>query len=412
MNAARKKLIGGSILLLLFSAVFCGFLTVANSTMYLRHSFDVRTAQINAIQETLKNVNQEGNAAVEEVLTRRSRRIALYVAVSGDEIIKESGGKPCCLQKGAVIRVSDGQIELPEGFPEDIIFDADAIIGDIGVAYSHPLEGKDGDAAADSTFYFINYNRLEGSLYYIEWSSESEIIEEMHKYYASGDSLSGIENAFDVRILLFSPDPDSDGNHEVYYRSDDLPEYRTAEEYGITEEMISHRIRESDETTFSDYLDEFGMLNIDGAHYELMLQEWTSASMGETCVNAYLITMEKASLLMREQILLVLAVFFMIGVFLIVWFHATMVLVKKHVLSDNQKKELDMRTISRRTVSITGIGALSVFLVALILMSLFRLFSTCRQVDAAFASLRQGIEENSKLVSTAMESQMGMYKQY
>ena len=344
-----------------------------------------------------------------DVLTENITKTALSSNAIRDEIMKDSDGEPCLYENSALIRAEGKKVDFPEGFPEDIQFDAEQIPENGGLFYSREVEEEE---TGQSYHYAITCIHLEGALYYIQWKDIRSLREEIENYFDLNNSLLGIENTFHVNLLLFSSAPDENGTRSIIYASDHLPFYSTTEEYGITEDMISIAVDRPDTLSSADRARAYTVLAVDDKPYVLFLQKLDSSAFPGTTIMAYLIPYSEAGNMLSEQALLILAVFLIIAIVFIVWLFSSQLLVRDHRLNDSQKHELGPRVLTRKSFSFIAVGWVIILLAYALFLSLFRLYSTCQQVNSGLLSMQQRIKENQTQSASTQSALENTYEEY
>ena len=409
MKSPRRKLIGGILLLALLTCLFTGVLLYANTFFNALYDMMYRDTQMKTLCRSVQKELDLYSSVSSDVLARNMRKAALSSNVIRDEIKKKSGGEPCLYENSAVIRAEGKKVDFPKGFPEDIRFDAEQIPEDDGLLYSRKVEEKE---TGQSYHYAITCIHLEGPLYYIQWKDVRSLEKEIESYFDLNSCLLGIENTFHVNLLLFSPEPDENGTHLIMYVSDHLPAYSTAEEYGITEDMISSAVDRPDTLSPAGRIKAYTILAIDGRPYELFLQKLDSSAFPEATIMAYLIPYAETGKMLSEQALLILAVFLIIAIVFIVWLFSSQLLVRDHRLNDSQKHELGPRVLTRKSFSFIAVGWVIILLAYALFLSLFRLYSTCQQVNSGLLSMQQRIKENQTQSASTQSALENTYEEY
>lgn len=221
------------------------------------------------------------------------------------------------------------------------------------------------------------------------WLGET-IGNDLYDYKAS---LRGIEETFNSKLLVFAEAPDGSGHHRVMYSSEDLPEYQTAEEYGIDENMLANArtIEEMDAETLAR--DSDGIV-VGITPYIVILQKKTDSAVGESLIYAYFIPVVKMGLMMSEQTIVISLVFLMIAIMLFVWIYSTYKLIYEHSLNEEQREALGIRKMIRRLLNGVAVGGIVILFVTVLFMSLSRLFTIYHQVDDSFSTLSRRLSES------------------
>ena len=396
----RQKLIGGIILLVALCGFYMAYLVFSDLNVDTVFNMGIRGFEIETLSQSLEKTISLMNGVSDDNTARRMVKVALEAAICAGQ--NEDGTElvPCLHQDGAVIRVSNGSIEYPPGFPENFKLRKEQLTGGVNTAV--PPAGT-GEEEKDMVY----YARIDDSLYYVEWESYSDRAKKQEELFDSNKAIAGMEKAFGMNLLLFPARAGEDGKHPLFYTSGsiDSQEYLFAEDYGITQEMISEAGRdipgmeEADTARIQIVGMEDGgqtqLLEVDGREYEAYFLKYDSPAVGETAILVCLIPTERSVQIYSEVARVIVAVFFIIGMFSLVWYCATMRQVRDYSLSESRKRELNFRAIIRRSCSLLVIGCVIILAVSAMMLSLVRLYISCRQVDAAFASLQQRIEQNS-----------------
>ena len=409
MKSPRRKLIGGILLLVLLTCLFTSVLLYANTFFNTLYDMMYRDSQMKTFCGSVEKELDLYSSSRTDVLTENITKTALSSNAIRDEIMKDSDGEPCLYENSAVIRADGEKVDFPEGFPEDIRFDAEQIPENGGLFYSREVEEEE---TGESYNYAITCVHLEGPLYYIQWKDIRSLGEEIENYFDLNNSLLGIENTFHVNLLLFSSAPDENGTSSIIYASDHLPFYSTPEEYGITEDMISNAVDRPDTMSSADRARAYTALAVDGRPYVLFLQKLDSSAFPGTTVMAYLIPYSETGNMLSEQTLLILAVFLITAIVFIVWIFSSQLLVRDHRLNDSQKRELGPRVLTRKSFSFIAVGWVIILLAYALFLSLFRLYSTCQQVNSGLLSMQQRVQKNQTQSASTQSALENTYEEY
>ena len=427
-----RKLIGGSILLIVLAVLYAGLLLISNYVSSLLHSTESRAYQMNALSKSTEKALSTMSSVMEDVAERHIKKAMLEAAACRTMVEADPDFQPCMYQDGAIIRIEDGDASCPDDLLKDVRIDLSQMTEDSGTLISFP-EGKDMEMSV------VYYFRISGPYYYVEWDTYAHLEKEQEGLFNSDQAMAGIEKAFNVRLLLFPEQAGVDGQHPLIYASDELASQGyLAEDFGITQEMIQGTGSDRAEMTEAeadmetvlpgaaeaetetdvagrsrtqDHM-QYNIVTIGDTAYEVTLQKYDSTAVGETSVLACLVPFEDSLRIHLELTGILLAVFFIVGVFFLVWYCATLRMVRDHSLNDRQRKELSRRSIVRRSFSIILIGCVIILLASAMLFSLVRLFSTCRQVETAFSSMRQRIEENGYASDLTEDTRKKTYEGY
>ena len=134
---------------------------------------------------------------------------------------------------------------------------------------------------------------------------------------------------------MISKDPREDGSHPVIYGSKKMPRYETAEEYGISDDMISHAFTASDKLSDLELFYAYSQIKIDGNDYEILLRELDS-EIFDGAIVAYLTPNYDIKAQIAKQILLIVGVFAVIGAVFLVWIISVYKYVQEYRLDDRK----------------------------------------------------------------------------
>ena len=387
----------------LFTSLLLGVNTLVNGV----HNMETRASQMKALSEAVDSSRTLYTKVSDDVREMAMEKFALSSSAIGEKALEEIDGTPSFYGDGAIVRVTEDGVECPEGFPEDVLLTPEMFDKDSNVSYSAPASDSD-------HYYAVYYNPIEkeGPWYYIEWTSTEEIGSRQAALFDMEKSLAGIEKAFDVNILFFpSDEAEKDGSHSLIYHSGSLPDYKTAEEFGITPQMYADAVGSFRDQSTEQISRACHVLNVDGDSYEAFLQKEYNSEAKAHLIIAYLVPLKETGAMIREQTLLVMGAFVLIGVFLLIWTYATLVLVRDHSLSESQKEELSPKKIRRRGISILATGGILILAATALFLALLRLYSTCSQVSASLESLHQRLAENETQAERTQVLRSGTYEE-
>ena len=370
-----RKLVGGLILLAALCVFYMAYLLLFDLNVDTKLNMGTRGFEIKALSRSLEKAISLMDFVSEDNIRRHMEKVALEADACAGQIRGRTDFEPCMYQDGAIIRVSDGSVIYPAGFPENYKIGKEQITEGTGVVY---LPGNGLEEEKNT----VCYACIDGPLYYVEWESYDERAQKQNGLFDSGKVIEGMEKAFDVNLLLFPVKAREDGQHTLYFISEavEKPEYLSAEDYGITQEMISGAERDVPgiEETDTSGIQLVGTregnqdwpLEIDGRMYEAYFLKYDSPAVGETSILACLVPVEGSKKIYSEVARVVVAVFFIIGMFFLVWYCATLRQVRDWSLSENEKRELCFASITRRSCSILAIGCVIILAVSAMMLAL------------------------------------------
>ena len=442
MKYARKKLTIGIILLIVSGILFGTVVSYTYTVVSAMHSINTQASEMNGSMESVEQAIEMEDAVSASLKATDLQKVKIVAAIYADQK-KEADRKPEYYQDGMIVSVSDGAVSYPEDYHESFQLDAELLTEGTGVQYC--ILNSDDDSA-EYAVNTVSYAQIDGSYYYLEWKDYEETAARASQIYDINKSFAAFETAFQECFLLIDGNTDEDGNHLLLYRSDSLPAYYTAEEYGITAQMLASvqsengvqkdpawemtESQNSEDTKTQDaeslspetessqddlhLMSEmsFHFLTIGDDTYELYLRQMNFSMMGERSILAYLIPFATARSSTEEQYILITEVLFIIGIVFLVWFYSMMRLVHDHRLNSKQKKEFKPGAVVRMSFSILGIGAAAIFGIAALSMSLSRLYRICNQVDASLQMLEQRIGDNDVNIEVAQNLQKKNYEDF
>lgn len=460
MKRPRRKLIIGAILLLIFSFIFGTLVFFTNIFIASLRSMQTQATKMSGSMQSVENALDLYSTVGASVFTTEMEKADIIAAAYVGQK-KEADMKPEYFRDGAIVKVSDGQVEYPAGFPESVKNGADDFPDDAGIQYCYAESGDDNTVQISYVVFFVH---LKGPYYYIEWVKYADIEKHRSQLFDIDNSFASFENAFQERFLVISDAKDDNGEHLLIYRSDELPAYNTAEAFGITQQMLSAAQESTDvpksgmipgteaelenaempqsglvpdteavqesaaaqevnnpsgteaDSGYNDSVisiaNTYTILTIDGTVYELYLKRMGDSAGWNSTILAYLVPFSGASSSAVEQIGIITAVYIIIGIVFLVWFYSMMCLVRDHSLNKKQHEEFRPRSAVRMSFSIIGIGAVVIFGIVALTMSLFRLYSVCSQVDTSLTSLEQRIKGNESSKKLAQDLKKKYYEEF
>lgn len=408
MYHPKRKLILGAILLMILAGIFTACVILSYTTVNLMHKTEKEVDQIRHINQSIEKAGELQRLVNSIVLKSGMDKMYLCAEAFASAAGEDWDGKSCFYQNGAIIRADGDTVEYPEGFPEEVKFDPASITGRDGALFAPKyIDEETGEPA----YYVVYYCRTESPYYYIEWTDSENYENRVNGIFDLEKTMGGIVSAFDTQLLSFYAEDAVSSPHQVTYHSPGLPGYETAEEYGITQEMLDTAFEDPGTADLDTMGRSISSVVIGDTIYEMYLQK-NDASAGLTSWTAYLLPVVDFTLKMAEQSLVSLAAFLIIGIVILVWFASVFALVRRHKLNENQIRELRLGTTAKKAFSILAISAVVFFVVSALSLSLYRLYEIYTQTDSALLSLRQRIEENNSQKTLTEDVQRTTYEEY
>lgn len=425
-----RKFVVGLVLLMALSWVYLSYLNDSSSVVGALDSLETRTIQMESLVQSLGKAFRLSDAVSDDIEKRHGQKVILEAAACAGRMEEGEDLKPGLHEDGAIVRVTGATVDDLKGLPLHIEPGVSDELDDSGT-----LDATD----ADGERCVVYYSRIAGDLYYIEWDTISMLDQSKRELFDLEKTIDGMEGALGVNILLLSAVPREDGSHEVLYASQKLkgdsaeaapvdpfaeaegesepgtePQDvvpSTAEDYGITKEMLSaYRVQRRASDTRA--LDDYHEVTVGGTSYELYLHDFDGSVLRRSTILACLFPLEGTRRIQKELTWIVVCFFFIIGVSVLVWFCATLRLVREHNLNDRQKRELSAKNITNKMFSTLAIGSAVLMLVSALLYSLSRLYATSARVDAAVSSMQQRIQENMSQSGLAESVRKKTYEEF
>ena len=387
MRSMKRKMITGLIVLALATAMFGRLLTIAIRVMTIFDYYESELQQMEGLRDSIITGVELQNNVVNNLDEVSQKKTTLSALACQYRINENYDNTPFYCQNGAVIHVENNTVDFPSGFPEEVKFAAEQLREPEGTLYTHSYTDT---ATGEEYLYYVNYHQLKDSSWYIEWKNSNEILKEQGELFDLKKYMTGIEESSKMKMLIFQNTDSSADSHLLLYRSDGLPDYSTTEEFGIDQEKISHWLNSETEDKRTD----IEVLKIDGKQYMTYCQRISDFSSIQNMVLVCMSPYDETDALIREQIISVVVLFLLIGLFALIWYGSTLILVRDHSLNERQKEELRPRAVVRRFVSVVIVGSMIIAFTAAILFSLFRLFSVYNQVDTSLKTLEQRLAQN------------------
>ena len=256
MNRPKLKLVGGIALLAVLGVLFGGFLLLTNAIVNGVYNLDMQSAKMKAINSSVGSI-LDLNAYVESREVEKFTNRAALTSVAARGVIENDwDGKSVDYNNGAIVTVSGGKIKYPENYPEEQKIDASSLTDSFGMV---PVDvQKDTETDVPNDAWLVEYYKIGDDVYYIESELRSSLEETARRSFDAAARMKGIEDAFDIQVLLISQEEGEDGNHALLYNSGALTEGTTAEQCGITKEMLETALENTRQMTAEKLLETSG----------------------------------------------------------------------------------------------------------------------------------------------------------
>ena len=412
MNKPKLKLLGGIILLAALGFLYGYFLLVMNVTVNGVYDLQLKTAKIKAMSSSVTDVMDLGTFVSMQEMEKYTKRVQLASLASRGFVENDWDGKPTFYSNGVIVTVSGDKVEYPADYPEEMKVDAASLKGECDVVYREIEENEEESSGDD--FYVMEYCRVKDNVYYIESERASDLDEKVSISYNMEKSMEAIETAFGIQVLLISQTEDEEGRHPLIYYSDGLPEeHGTAEEFGITKDMLDKAFDSETPVTVEDLEEGIDALQLGDESYNVWIQKIKGSQIPvtEACL-AYLIPELQFANMTVEQTVAVLAVFLIIGIVLLVWFFSAFRLIRHYSLSEEQAERFQPGMMIRKAFTIITVGSCVIIAVVALFFSLFRLYDVCNTVEKSLKVLEQRIKESTVQKKTTVNELKDTYSNY
>ena len=387
MRSLKMKIMTGFIVLAIVTGMFGRIQQIAVRLMTVYDYYDSELRQMEGLRDSIAAGVELQSSVANNLQEVGRKKTSLSALACQYRIDANDDGTPFYCQNGAVVRVENNTVVYPSDFPEEVTFDADMLEGTEGALYTWPYTDTE---TGEAQSYYVNYHQLNDTSWYIEWKSNVEIQEEQMNLFDLNKYMAGIEESSKMKMLIFDNQESSSDAHYLLYRSADLPEYSTTEEFGINQEKISYWLNSETEDKRTD----LEVLTIDGKQYMTYCLRIGDFSLIQNVVLLCMSPYDETAALIREQIISVIVLFLLIGLFELIWYGSTLILVRDHNLNERQKEELRPKAFARRFGSVAIAGSVIIAFTSAMLFSLFRLYSVFNQVDTSLKTLDQRLEQN------------------
>ena len=412
MNRPNLKLVGGIILLAVLSLLYGGFLLLTNGGVNGIYNLNTQAAKMKAINSSVGSILDLEAYVQNRELDKFINRAALTSIAAKGVVANDWDGMSTAYNNGVIVTVSGGVIEYPEDYPEELMIDAASLTDPDGLVIQEVLQSTEADAQSDALL--VQYFRIGSGVYYLEYELGSALEEKAARSFDAENRLKGIEDAFGIQVLLISTEEKENGGHTLLYKSDNLPEdLLTAEECGITSEMLGKALDSTQPVTAEKLMDFSGKVVLGGTPFQTFIQTANGSDFSlEKVYLVYLIPEDEFLSMTVEQTVVVLAAFLIVGIVLLVWFISLIRLVRHYKLSEEQAQVLGTKRTVLKAFSMIAIGCIAILIISALFLSLFRLFGVCTSVRKSIAVLEQRVEENKIQEKTTIDELKDSYVSY
>lgn len=403
MKELRYKLIGGSVLLVVLCALFYRIQFAGNASVAVSQSLAQSRMNIYDIAQELERQTAHQATVESEITDSKLNTVQLY----GEALkaLEGSAQGQIIGQNQAVIRVAADGVRLPAGLPADIR---------IGSENFRAEKGRLAIMDDDENTYTIYYYKMSDDTFFIEWERFEESLEFNYTINERWSTYQEIEEALDIYILQFVPlDKEDMATAIPLYAPEAFSEYETAEDFGITAEMLNgateiERDRFIDADSAASKAPAGGQsLTIDGKPYECYFRKTED----DETVTVYMIPSDRPIARAAERTALLLAVFAIVGAAFLAWALSVYNLVIRHRLNDEQKKTFSPRMVFRRAATFITLGMLAIAGVSVFLQCLFASFNAGTLSEKTLRSLQTHLASNRAMAEEYQQVRMKTFEE-
>lgn len=392
MERPKLKLAGAILILLVLTVVFFWCRIFMNT--FIGNEEDAgaemsRIKGISASSDKLAALNSDvENRVLQSGMTKASLTAETLRALS----VQSWNGKVRLFNDGALIEAADKEADIPDGLPDDLMIDPDSIKGESGY-----VPGEK---------YYLYYSRVNGPFYYVEWESTDSFYNRVKKYIDLDAAINSIRDSMGIYLLLFDRTPSEDGTHKVLYKSELFENYETAEELGISKEMLEAASKVTSEDIAAERLHSDAVYIREGDKtYEVYLRKNSS----DNNIIAFVFPYTDAAYAIHEQSVFFSVLFFILGAVLITWAFSVLILVRVHILNDEQAKAFSPKTVGRKMLIITAVFSLVLALSTTFAHSLVKLYGQYRFISRSLDMLESKVDENKNHIKIAERIRKAAY---
>lgn len=415
MTGLRAKFIGGLILLAVLSAAFYGIQYAGNQVVTTTDNLVQSMKSMYDASRELEKVDEHERAVSRSQMTGRLNRNVLYaesLKYAEPEAGSENGTvdwnqvRPGMVDDSrAFVKVTEDGVKLPEDAPDDLELSPQQFIRSRKKAWI--LTGEE-----DSPAYAVYYYRMGDDTWFISWepyaSSPLGLAEA-----AKREAVQAIEEASGMSIVRFSPRKENGGTaYEPVYIPERFAGCTTAEDFGITEEMLSDApVPDEDIFKEKDLLLErvqnSGQMQYGRTVYQKVL--WSTD--GGRSVTAFLIPLSDSGGGTAEKSILLLFVFLIVAGAFLSWAISVHSLVIKHSLSEEQKKIFLPGLVKKRAVVFILVGLLAVTCISVLLQCIIASFNMTVVAESVLETVSGRLESDRARADEYEKTRMKTYEE-
>lgn len=404
MKELRYKLIGGAILVVVLCVLFYRVQFAGNASVAVEQSLTQSRMNIYDIAQELERQIALQFTVENEITDSKLNTVQMYgealKAMDTDGAQNRITGPD-----QTVVRVASDGVRLPAGMPAGIQIDPEAFQEEKGWFVT---------IDDDENSYIIYYYKMSDDIFFLKWEDYEKSLEYNYILNGRGASNREIEDALGIYILQFVLLDGEDMSASIpLYASEDFAGYQTAEDFGITSEMLYGAAEiEHDRFIDSDSTDPKTLaggqsLTIKGKQYECYFRKTEDQGV----VTVFMLPSDQPIARAAERTALLLAVFAIVGFAFLAWAISVYNLVIRHKLNDEQKKTFSPRMVYRRAAAFIMLGMLAIAGVSVFLQCLFASFNSSSMAEKSLRALQTHLDSNRAMAEEYQQVRMKTFEE-
>ena len=191
--------------------------------------------KLNAVADVIHSVEVMRESSRESFERRLQQNLRYMTTTLAEDLNKEGASCQKLFEDGAMIEIRDGSVIWPEGTPKGFskLISAEDVLECRRVERDIPVSDGDPDAGTKRMIFTIG--RVAGEYYYVDWTEESEILNDQYAFLRNETFLNMAEESFGGALLLVSAE---DSSLSLLSESTAYPGITSAAELGFTPEII------------------------------------------------------------------------------------------------------------------------------------------------------------------------------
>lgn len=407
MKELRFKFIGGTALLIILCVLFYRIQFAGNASVAVSQNLTQRHLDVYDIEQEMERQEEHQIAIENELVDSKISTVQLcgeaLKAMEGNDDF-DSTRRKIIGQNQAVIHLIADEIRLIQSMPTGLQIDPAKFDEEKGWFMT-----KDDD----ENTYIIYYYKMSETSFFVEWEDFEKSF--TFNYFLNGNKANKreIEEALGIYILQFAMVEDENmTKSQPIYASDFFSDYKTAADFGITQEMFNGAT-ETSLDRFADSADtrtlEGGQsLTIKGKQYDCYFRKKED----QGTITVFMIPSDQPIVRAAERTGLLLAAFAIVGFSFLTWVLSIYSLVIRHKLNEEQKKTFLPRIILRRAAIYIMLGLLVIAGISVFLQCLFTSSNVGSIAERTLRSIETHLDSNRAMANEYQQVRMKTYEEF